>query len=202
MNKKTKLLIDRGHGINTSGKQSPDGRLKEWAWNDDVAKRIVASLKAQGYDATLLVGEQHDVSLSERVKRANTYCSLYGASNVLLISVHVNAARSDRQWHDARGWTVWVSKKAGNASKEFARLIYDHAHCRGLKGNRYVPAERYWQANYALVTKTRCPAVLTENMFMDNKDDCEWLLTEAGKQTIVDVHVEAIKEWLSYGKGN
>ena len=41
------------------------------------------------------------------------------------------------------------------------------------------------------------PAVLTENLFQDNKEDVEWLLTERGKQTIVDLHVEVIKQYLN-----
>lgn len=190
------ILVDNGHGQNTLGKKSPDKALQEWLWNREIANRIVDTLKAQGYDARLLVKETYDVSLRERVRRANVVCDQCGASNVLLISVHVNAAGNGNAWRDARGWSVWISKKAGSKSKAFAQLIYDHAYCRGLKGNRFVPKERYWQANYTIVTNTKCPAVLTENMFMDNKDDCAWLLTEAGKQTIVDVHVEAVKEWL------
>lgn len=190
------LVFDFGHGINTYGKQSPDGKLKEWAYNREVGKMIVDSLKEQGYDARILVKETNDVPLRERVRRVNAICDTYGASNVLLISIHVNAAGNGRVWRDARGWTVWVSKKAGSKSKAFAQLIYDHAYCRGLKGNRYVPKEKYWQANYTIITNTKCPAVLTENMFMDNREDCEFLLSEAGKQTIRDVHVEAIKEWL------
>lgn len=28
-----KVLIDNGHGENTPGKRSPDGRLREWAYS-------------------------------------------------------------------------------------------------------------------------------------------------------------------------
>ena len=41
-----------------------------------------------------------------------------------------------------------------------------------------------------------CPVVLTENFFMDNYSDLEYLLSRAGKQAVVDTHVEGIVEWL------
>ena len=40
-----KILIDNGHGEDTKGKCSPDGRLKEYAYTREIASRIVAALK-------------------------------------------------------------------------------------------------------------------------------------------------------------
>ena len=37
-----KILIDNGHGIDTKGKRSPDGRLLEYAQNRFLAGRIVS----------------------------------------------------------------------------------------------------------------------------------------------------------------
>ena len=44
--------------------------------------------------------------------------------------------------------------------------------------------------------KTLCPAVLTENFFMDGLD-LEFLQSRAGKQAVVGTHVEGIIEYLS-----
>lgn len=43
-----KILIDNGHGVNTTGKQSPDGRLHEYAYAREIAKRVenASSVKA------------------------------------------------------------------------------------------------------------------------------------------------------------
>ena len=38
-----KVLIDNGHGENTPGKRSPDGRLREWAYSREIADMVVAS---------------------------------------------------------------------------------------------------------------------------------------------------------------
>lgn len=36
-----KILIDNGHGVETPGKRSPDGRLKEYAYTREIANRVV-----------------------------------------------------------------------------------------------------------------------------------------------------------------
>ena len=43
---------------------------------------------------------------------------------------------------------------------------------------------------------TSCPAVLTENLFMDNLADCDFLLSEEGQQALVDLHVDGIISYL------
>ena len=40
------------------------------------------------------------------------------------------------------------------------------------------------------------PAVLTENLFMDNHTDCNFLLSKEGQQSLVDLHVDGIISYL------
>ena len=75
-----KILIDNGHGIQTKGKRSPDGQLLEYAYTRDLARQIVAALKARGYDSELLVPKDDDIPLSERVRRINEICLTYEPS--------------------------------------------------------------------------------------------------------------------------
>lgn len=98
-----KILIDNGHGIDTPGKRNPDGRCLEYKFNREIAERIVSDLLDRGFDAELLVSKQEDISLAESCRRVNATCDAIGANNVLLISIHVNVARSDGRWHNARG---------------------------------------------------------------------------------------------------
>ena len=53
-----------------------------------------------------------------------------------------------------------------------------------------------WEEQFYILRKSWCPAVLTENFFMDNHSNLEYLQSRAGKQTVVDTHVEGIVEWL------
>ena len=66
---------------------------------------------------------------------------------------------------------------------------------RGLRGNRAIPKDSYQTANLAICRDTVCPAVLTENMFHDNRQDVDFLMSEQGFRAIVDLHVAAIREY-------
>lgn len=68
-----KILIDNGHGLNTPGKRSPDGKFLEAIYNREIARRVVADLRDRGYDAELLVPEEEDIPLNERVRHARQY---------------------------------------------------------------------------------------------------------------------------------
>lgn len=192
-----KILIDNGHGQDTPGKRSPDSTFYEWQFNRDIAIPLVEVLKKRGYDAERIVTEDaHDVTLSERVRRVNAWCNKLGRKNVILVSVHANAA-GNGEWRKARGFSVFCAKVASDASHRLAQSLYGAAEARGLKGNRSVPKDRYWEANFTIIARTNCPAVLTENLFYDNKEDLAILKSEEGKKKIVDLHVEGIINYLN-----
>lgn len=191
-----KILVDNGHGQETPGKCSPDKSLLEWKYTREIAKRVVDKLIELGYDAEQVVTEDKDISLRERCKRINAYCFKLGSQNCLSISIHCNAAGTDGKWHNASGWQVYISQNASNNSKKLAQLLYTQAEKYGLKGNRSVPKEKYWVQSLAMCRDTKCPSVLTENMFQDNKEDVKLLLSEEGKQKIVDIHVNGIINYI------
>ena len=118
-----KILIDNGHGIQTKGKRSPNGKLLEYAYTRELARRIVATLKARGYDSELLVPEDDDIPLSERVRRTNTHCQALGKSNVILISLHINAAGDGTKWMNATGWSCYTCK-GQTESDRLANCLY------------------------------------------------------------------------------
>ena len=190
------VLLDNGHGVETPGKRSPDGRLREYAWAREIAQLIAISLQREGIEARLLVPETTDIPLRVRTRRVNEVCAAEGARNVCLVSIHNNAAGADGKWHDARGWSVYVYDAAGRGSRKLAEMLTAEAKSRDLMGNRYVPTCGYWMANFAILRDTKCAAVLTENLFQDNSEDVAYLLSEAGKAELTDLHVRAITEYV------
>lgn len=195
MDKNYIICLDNGHGVNTPGKCSPDKRLKEYQYAREIVSLLAAKLKANGYKVFIVTPEQTDISLSERCKRINKICK-ENTNKAISISVHCNAAGGDGKWHNANGWSVFVSKNASQNSKKLAKTLYDEALASNLKGNRAVPAEHYWVQNLAMCRDTTCPAILTENLFQDNKEDVDFLLSDKGKQTIVDIHYNGIVKYL------
>ena len=192
-----KILIDNGHGHNTPGKRSPDGKFREYAYNREIAKRIVADLIDRGHDAELIVPEDNDISLEERVRRVNALCSAHGKSNVILVSVHVNAAGNGSKWTNATGWSVYTCK-GQTASDKLAECLCEAA-IKNFPGKRirtdFSDGDSDWEEIFYILRHTLCPAVLTENFFMDSLD-LEFLQSKTGKQAIVDTHVEGIIEYL------
>ena len=197
--KKLLVILDNGHGKDTPGKCSPDRSLYEWQWTRDIACGLYQRLLEEGIEAQLLVPEQTDIPLSARVARENqtTTEAKRAGKETCLISIHINAAGGDGKWKSARGFSCWIAQSASPKSKQLAQLLYAEAEARELQGNRSVPAEKYWVAPFYITTHSSCPAVLTENLFQDNKEDVAFLLSDAGKQTIIDLHVQAIKKYIA-----
>ena len=208
-----KILIDNGHGHNTPGKRSPDGKFIEATYNREIATRIVAELQNKGYDAELLVPEDNDISLEERVRRVNKICLASGQScptrsgispaptghpNVILISIHINAAGNGSKWMNATGWSCYTCKGQTQSDK-LADCLYEAA-IKNFPGRRirtdYSDKDPDWEENFYILRHTLCPAVLTENFFMDSHSDLEYLQSRAGMQAIMDTHVEGIIEYL------
>lgn len=193
-----KILVDNGHNKSTIGKQSPDDRLKEWYETRLIAKMLVEKLTDAGIDAIQLFPNEEEGNLSERTKIINKIVDENKKNGIecLLISIHINAS-GNGGWHNAQGISVWVSNNASKASKEFAQLFFKQVEINCLKGNRCVPKEKYWTSNFYILKNTKCPAVLTENLFQDNKEDVEYLLSYEGKEKIVECHYKAIMEYIN-----
>lgn len=193
------LMFDPGHGTReyTAGKRSPDQSLIEGEWARDMVKRLIKACEEVGIKCFNIVPENEDIARMVRVKRANDIVAKNPAATCYYISVHINAAKNDSKWHNATGFTVWVSKGASGKSVELARNIYETAADDfGLSGNRCVPAEKVWRANYDVIYYTKCPAILTENLFMDNIVECEFLKSERGKEIICNYHLVGIMKTL------
>ena len=193
-----KIFIDNGHGLMTAGKRSPDGQFREPFYNREIARRVVSDLRDRGLDAELLVPEDDDISLSERVRRINAACFLLGKQNVILVSIHVNAAGNGSKWMNATGWSVYTCK-GQTASDRLAECLCQAA-IKNFPGHRIrtdmSDGDMDWEEGFYILRKSLCVAVLTENFFMDSISDLEYLQSRAGKQAVVDTHVEGIVEYL------
>ena len=188
------ILIDNGHGKETPGKRSPDESLLEYKWCRETAKSIVNNLKARGYNASLLVPEESDIPLTTRVNRANTFSKL---EKTILISIHVNAA-GNGEWMNAKGWSAYTSK-GQTPSDILADYLYksiEQAFPDRKIRKDYSDGDSDIESSFYILRKTVCPAVLTENFFMDNKEECAFLLKESTKQKVVMAHVNGIINYI------
>ena len=193
-----KVLIDSGHGIDTPGKRSPDGLFLEYLWNRQVADMLLERLVSMGIDASLVVTETNDVTLRNRVNRVNTICNKVGASNVLLVSIHANAAGNGSSWQNAKGWSCYTSK-GKTKSDQVAECLYEAFEeefpDRKIRKDMS-DGDRDWEENFYVLEKSRCPAVLLENFFYDNREECAWLLQEETKRRIASAAAKGIAKYV------
>jgi N-acetylmuramoyl-L-alanine amidase len=146
------------------------------------------------------VTETNDIPLKTRVRRVNEVCSLHGSQNVLLLSIHSNAAGMGATWMNAKGWSAYTTK--GNTRSDVAaKCLYD-AFDEDFKDRKIrrdlSDGDPDWEEDFYIIKKTSCPAVLLENFFYDNKEECQWLLQDLTKKRIA----KAILKGVQYYYGN
>ena len=192
-----KILIDAGHGIDTPGKRSPDGAFREYLWNREIADLVCEDLGIDGYDVSLVVTETNDIPLLTRVNRVNAICNKYGTDDVILVSIHSNAAGNGKDWMNAKGWSCYTTK-GDTKSDILAELLYDSFE-RSFPDKKMrkdmQDGDRDWEENFYIIQKSKCPAVLIENFFYDNKEECHWLMQDAVKVRIAMAIEQGIKDY-------
>jgi N-acetylmuramoyl-L-alanine amidase len=199
-----KVILDAGHGINTPGKGSPYALngvepglyIREYQYCRWIVDAIARELKLRGVQVEKLVKDDNDMSLVERVSRANKIYSKDKDS--FLVSVHLNASGNGSKWMPASYWSVWTS--IGQTRSD---IIADYLFTSAKKtfvGKR-IASQRSdgdddFENNFYILKNTNCPAVLTENFFQDNIEDVKYLLSDRGMHAVVDAHVNGIMEYI------
>ena len=199
--KNFEVLLDYGHGmpVRKGGKHSPDMSLIEPVYCREVGAMLCNALDEIGIKYRVIVPETEDIALQERCKRVNEIVKANPNTDFVLISIHNNAAPpNDNQWHNARGWSSWVYTGASEKSRILANCLTDACKEMNLKVRQPQPNQKYWEANFYILKNTKCPAVLTENFFQDNREDVAWLLSDEGRASIVNLHVVGILKYLHH----
>lgn len=216
--KKLTVILGTAHGKNVAGKRSPDGIFEEWQYS----REIVESLREELAKHDDLVDVFVDIpaaevplpqqaELTRRVRYVNQLCAHRHTERCIYVSIHVDAASSG-EWKNAGGWTAYTSP-GRTRSDILATYLYEAAEKhlagyaakmeegkkKGLYGNNQKPFRKDTsdgdpdkEANFYVLVRTKCAAVLTENLFQDNKADVAFLTSEEGKKAIVALHKEAI----------
>ena len=219
------VILGTPHGSNVAGKRSPDGSLLEYAEGRKVVNETKKRLEALGYTVFIdmpqdVVPTPQMVELQKRVAIVNNICAKYGKANCIYVSIHVNGAGNKGQWENAGGWCCFTTRGTTKSDK-LASCLYvaadeeliDYAAqmSKGKANGIYSKFQRPvrmdisdgdpdWESNFYVIYHTACPAVLTENLFQDNKWDVAFLLSDAGFEAIVNIHVKGIVNFIKiYG---
>lgn len=194
-------IFDNGHGgiidgiYQTAGKRSPiweDGtQLFEGEFNRSIVDRLMKLCEDARIDCVNLVDSDLDVSLSDRTTKAN---EIYRNTDkpCIYVSIHANGFTEE----SANGWEVYTSN-GETKSDEIAEILFYKAQAEFpihnmRKDTRDGDADK--EANFYVLSKTAMPAILSENFFMTNEEECRLLMSEDGRDRIAKIHFEMIKE--------
>ena len=185
------IILDFGHGgmlngkYQTKGKRSPkwsDGsQLFEGVFNRGVGNKLARLLDWDNIDYNILVHEESDIGLSERVRRANKIYK--NRKDSILISIHANGFSKE----SANGFEVFTSN-GSTTSDKYAEIL----HSCYVSKIKEIKDRGVKEAGFAMVKRTHCPAVLIECGFMTNYDECQFLLNN--EYRIAKAIFEGIKQ--------
>lgn len=171
-NKFPVIALDAGHGLYTAGKRVT---LKgypctsEW-WLNDRIMDIVESELRDNYECNVIrvddtTGEK-DISLSSRVAVANN------AKADVYISMHHNAGLNGK----SGGGTVVYYYSSDIKRRDQAQKLYNYITDETkLYGNR---CQQVIKNGFYVLKKTKMPAFLVENGFMDSPTDVPVIVSE------------------------
>ena len=192
---KTLVILDAGHGIDTPGKRSPiwsnNTQLFEWKFNRDIVDSIIGYLQVANISYVKLVEETQDISLKDRVDRINSIFKEYKDKyKIYLISVHGNAADNVPT---ANGIEVFTS--IGETKSDIiAEITYKKLKNLGWKMRPNRSNKGGKEENFYILKNSHCPAILTENGFYTNEEECKKMLDFYWQKEIALAHYKAIQD--------
>lgn len=189
---KLTIILDAAHGEEVAGKRSPDGKFREYKWSRDIIAELMPKLQALGYEVFQTNSTNREIGLSARANAAN----ILKKPRKILISLHVNAAGSGTEWMKARGFSVYTTKGKTNSDilsdllmKQF-KLDFPELKARTDMSDGDLDIEE----DFTVIFKTKCPAVLIEWNFQDNKEDVEILMNPEYNSRFINAIIAAINK--------
>lgn len=197
-NSKMLILLDPGHGGIINGKYTTapkkmydhgDGFVfYEGVFNRKIVNLIKNDLRELNISFVDVVSSNEDISLGERVRRANElYIDYKKDYKVLYLSVHGNAGKGT-------GLEIYTTK-GETKSDLYAEVFGEEMIC-------VFPEQKFRkdtsdgdldkEAQFYVIRETYMPAVLTENFFFDRLSDAILMDSKKGQERIAKSHIRAI----------
>jgi N-acetylmuramoyl-L-alanine amidase len=192
-----KWLLDAGHGGIHNGHYTtapakmhkfPDGiTVYEGVINRQITNKLIDKLRAKGIECEKIHDEVDDLSLAVRVARADN--AFRRDPRCMFVSIHSNAGGgSGNEVYTSKGQTK--SDKVGQIFCDVYKKHFPETKFR----NDLADGDDDKESDFYVLRKTDCPALLVENLFFDNRQEAEFLLSEAGQNRIANCLAECIEQ--------
>ncbi|MCB9080733.1 MAG: N-acetylmuramoyl-L-alanine amidase [Lewinellaceae bacterium] len=210
MNTDFLVLLDAGHGAldpmgfyttspgkmfrHNQGVFHGGGWFYEGVFNRSIADRVALKLGQLNIRHVRLYHPYLDVSLAQRVEKANWYHRYF--PQALLLSTHANSSPN----HNARGFELYTTPGRTQAD-QLADLHWENV--KLLLGNKITMRSDRTdndydkEANFYILRKTSMPAVLVEHLFFDQFDDATLLIDEEIVELFAEAQVRTIIQYFN-----
>lgn len=179
-----KIFLDPGHGGNDPGAVGNGLQEKNLTLQLSQLIRDMLVDEYNGVDVRMSRTNDTFVSLSNRSQLANQWAADY------FVSIHVNAG-------GGTGFESFVHSSRAQQTVNLQNIIHDQIMERLNVVNRGKKS-----ANFAVLRQTAMPAILTENLFIDNTRDAENLRNPAFLRQVARGHVNGLEEAFNLQKKN
>ena len=173
------VVIDPGHGGRDPGAIARSG-LQEKIVNLSVGRSVASLLRQRGVQVTMTREDDRFLELNDRADIANRLrADLY-------VSIHSDSA-SNRA---ACGFTIYVARSASGNSLKLAKAVERRmGKCGALSRTTR-------RADYRVLVRTVCPAVLVELGFLSHQDESAKLADPRYRQRLASAIAEGIVDYL------
>lgn len=165
------IVIDAGHGGNDMGVTYNEASEKQIVLG--VASQIKKLNNSEDYEIILTRDSDQYAGLSDRTAMINKL------NPEMVISLHIN--RTPGSETDKKGHEIFTQNS--DASKALAEKI-----------SKKLGSCKIEEKNLHILRESKSPAVLVELGFINNKEDRDYLSSEAGQKELAQKFIEIINE--------
>lgn len=211
------VILDPGHGgwdpINRRYTTSPSKQFKhktaryhngrwyyEGVGNRLMMQKYMYYLGLEGVPFVTTIPNRTpwiDVPLKERVDFANRLHRPDQGVECFFYSIHSNASNDGK----ARGFEIYTSP-GDTESDKVSQIIYEATDEEFQGAIRMRPdlsdGDHDKEEKFFVLTRTRCPAALGENLYFDNVADANLLMTDEVQHKFARAAVKGLAQW-SFG---
>lgn len=175
--KKTRVVIDAGHGGEDNGVVVNETLEKEIT--AAISRKVKFLNRNKSIEIIVLRNSDKFISLSDRVAKINEL------KPDMVISLHANFDEDST----VNGMEVFVGEKniKNENSKEIAESMFNNV-------PKSLAKREVKETNLYILNNVNCPAVLLEIGFLSNNNDREYLTSQLGQQRIADMILKNLEE--------
>ena len=169
------IVLDAGHGGKDPGAIGVNGYYEKNI-NLKIAKKVAYQLRQRGLEVTMTRNDDTFIELNHRADIANR-----NRPN-LFVSIHSDSCLN----RSVRGFTVYIAREASADSHSAAGTIETAMRRTGLN-SRGVE-----KADFRVLVRTRCPAVLVEMGYLSNYREAALLVDDRFQNQVARAIVNGI----------